>query len=194
MENNINLKELWNNQSVPEANSSDLLKRVDKHKAAGLKKIFLLNGLLLATIAFVMLIWINFKPQLLTTKIGIILCILPMVIAFVFQNRILPLYKKSDEGQSNAEYLENLLKIKMEEGRIQTTIMTLYFILLSAGIALYMYEYTSYMPLGWRIFSYSIVVLWIGFNWFVLRPKVIKKNQEKTDELIRQLEKIRSEF
>ncbi len=105
-----------------------------------------------------------------------------------------PLYKKANEGQSNAEYQENLLKIKMEEGRIQTTIMTLYFILLSAGIALYMYEYTSYMPFRWGIFSYSIVVLWICFNWFVLRPKVIKKNREKTDELIGQLEKIRSEF
>lgn len=192
MENKLNLKELWNTQPVPDADKSDLLKKVEKHKAAGLKKIFLLNGLLFATIVFVVLIWIYFKPQLLTTKIGIVLSILPMIIALVFQNRMIPLYKKTDENQSNADYLENLVKIKNKESTIQTTIMNVYFILLSAGIGLYMYEYTALMPLVWGIFSYSIVVLWFGFNWFVLRPKVIKKNRHKIDSLIGQLEKIKS--
>ncbi len=192
MENKLNLKELWNTQPVPDADKSDLLKKVEKHKAAGLKKIFLLNGLLFATIVFVVLIWIYFKPQLLTTKIGIVLSILPMIIALVFQNRMIPLYKKTDENQSNADYLENLVKIKNKESTIQTTIMNVYFILLSAGIGLYMYEYTALMPLVWGIFSYSIVVLWFGFNWFVLRPKVIKKKRHKIDSLIGQLEKIKS--
>ncbi|MEO7313796.1 MAG: hypothetical protein ABIW47_01325 [Ginsengibacter sp.] len=191
MENNINLKDLWNTQPVPEVDQSALLKRVQKHKAAGLKKIFLLNGLLLGTILFVVFISIYFKPQLWTTKLGIFLTILPMVIALLFQNRMIPLYKKTDEEQSNADYLDNLLKIKSKEKTIQTTIMSVYFFLLSAGISLYMYEYTLLMPGVWALIAYGIVSIWIGFNWFVLRPKVIKKNQEKTDELIRQFEKIK---
>lgn len=47
------------------------------------------------------------------------------------------------------------------------------------------------MPLGFGLFSYVIVVIWFGFNWFVLRPKIIKKNREKTDNLIRQVEKVK---
>ena len=191
MENNINLKDLWNTQPVPEVDQSALLKRVQKHKAAGLKKIFLLNGLLLGTILFVVFISIYFKPKLWTSKLGIFLTILPMVIALLFQNRMIPLYKKTDEEQSNADYLDNLLKIKSKEKTIQTTIMSVYFFLLSAGISLYMYEYTLLMPGVWALIAYGIVSIWIGFNWFVLRPKVIKKNQEKTDELIRQFEKIK---
>lgn len=194
MENNINLKELWNHQPVPETDQSGILKKIEKHKAAGLKKVFLLNVLLLATITFVVLIWIYFKPQLWTTKIGIVLTILPMVIALIFHNRMIPLYKKTDEGQSNADYLRDLLKIKSKESYIQTTILNLYFILLSVGIGLYMYEYVALMPLIFGLFSYVIVVLWFGFNWFVLRPKIIKKNGEKIEDFIKQLENIRSEF
>lgn len=191
MKNNINLKELWNHQPIPEADQAGLVKKIEKHKAAGLKKIFLLNALLLATIIFVVLIWIYFKPQLWTTKIGIIITIMPMVIALIFHNRMIPLYKKTDESQSNADYLYDLLEIKSKENTIQTTIMNVYFMLLSVGIGLYMYEYVASMPLGFGLFSYVIVVVWFGFNWFVLRPKIIKKNQEKTDSLLRQLEKIR---
>lgn len=194
MENNINLKELWNTQPVPESDQSGLVKKIEKHKATGLKKVFLLNVLLLGTITFVVLIWIYFKPQLWTTKIGIVLTILPMVIALIFHNRMIPLYKKTDESQSNADYLNNLLEIKSKENTIQTTIMNLYFSLLSAGFLLYLYEYTALMPFYWGIFAYAIVVLWIGFNWFVLRPKVIKKNRDKIEDFIKQLENIRSEF
>lgn len=192
MENNINLKKLWNTQPVPEAGQSDLVKRIEKHSAKGLMRIILLNGMLLATILFVVFVWIYFKPQLWTTKIGIILAILPMVMALIVHNRMIPLYKKTAEDQSNADYLNNLLEIKSKESYIQTTIMNVYFMLLSAGIGLFMYEYTTLMPWGWGMFSYAIVVIWIGFNWFVLRPKVIKKNRLKIDDLIGHLEKIRS--
>lgn len=33
------------------------------------------------------------------------------------------------------------------------------------------------MPLGIGIFFYAIVVIGFGFNCFVLRPKIIKKNR-----------------
>lgn len=194
MENNINLKELWNTQPVPEADQIDLLKRVEKHKAAGLKKIFLLNVLLLATILFLVLIWINFEPQLRTTKIGLILIIVTMAMALVFQNRMIPLYTKTEEVQSNTDCLQTLLKIKNKERMFETTIVSLYFLLMFVGMALYLYEYTLLMPLWWGVFAYSMVTLYMGINWFVLRPKIIKKNREKTDGLIRQLEKVRLEL
>lgn len=194
MENNINIKELWKKQVAPEADASGILKRIQKHKAAGMRKIILLNVLLSATIIFIVIISIYFQPQLLTTKIGVILTILPMVIALVFQNRMIPLYKKTDEDQSNTDYLNNLLEIKSQERYIQTTIMNLYFGLLSVGLLLYLYEYVALMPFYWGIFAYSIVVLWIAFNWFVIRPKVIKRNRDKVVDLIRQLEKIRTEI
>ncbi|MBK6772550.1 MAG: hypothetical protein IPG78_10570 [Ignavibacteria bacterium] len=36
--------------------------------------------------------------------------------------------------------------------------------------------------------SYFTTLMWIAFNWFYLRPRQIKKQRAKTDELIIKLE------
>ena len=71
---------------------------------------------------------------------------------------------------------------------MQTTILNLYYVLLSTGIGLYMYEYTQLMTAFWGIFAYGITSIWILFNWFYLRPKQIKKQQSKLDEIIGKFE------
>jgi uncharacterized membrane protein YciS (DUF1049 family) len=40
------------------------------------------------------------------------------------------------------------------------------------------------MTAFWGIFAYGITSIWILFNWFYLRPKQIKKQQSKLDEII----------
>ena len=119
-----------------------------------------------------------------------------MIIALIFNNKTIPLYKRIEEDkiQSNYNYLKNLLEIKSKESYIQTKIMNLYFAMLSIGIGLYMYEYISKMSSFLAIVAYIVVLLWIGFNWFVLLPKCIKKNTQKIDSLIHQLEKIQSQL
>ena len=194
MENNINLKALWSQQAVPPANQSDIFSKIEKHKSAGLKKMILLNSLLFFTIVFVILIWIYFKPQLWTTKIGIVLAILPMVTVMIFSNRIIPLYRKTPGIQSNSDYLHNLLEIMNKESYMQTKIMNLYFILLPIGIGLYMYEYTAKMPSVWGIVVYGVVGMWFALNWFVLRPKIIRKNTGKVNDLVQQLEKVKEQL
>ncbi|MDR0680733.1 MAG: hypothetical protein LBG15_02605 [Dysgonamonadaceae bacterium] len=194
MRTNIELKELWRKQTVPAVNLADLLIRIENYKTSGLKKIILLNALLVLTVFFVIFIWIYFNPQLLSSKIGIILTILPMIITIVFNKNTIPLYIKTDKSQSNVDYLNNLLEIKEKESYIQTKIMNLYFILLSTGIGLYMYEYTLMRSLIWGIVAYAAVLLWIGFNWFVLRPKIIRRNEQKIIDLIQQLEKVKSQI
>lgn len=73
-------------------------------------------------------IWIYFKPQFLSTKIGIIVGILPMCIVVVVNRKITSLYRSLDEKQSNIDYLNNLLMLKGKETFMQTKVMSLYFI------------------------------------------------------------------
>ena len=47
-----------------------------------------------------------------------------------------------------------------------------------------MYEYALEMPTSTAIFAYAATLAWIGFNWFYIRPKTIKKQNVKLDELI----------
>lgn len=194
MESNIDLKSLWSSQPVPEADQASIFKKIDQYKRIELRKSLVLNIALALTSIAVILIWIYFQPQLLTTKIGIVLTVLAMVLVMVFNRQIIPLFKKADDSQSNLEYLNTLLEIQTRSYYIQTRIMSLYFILLSAGIALYMYEYTLKIPPIWRAVAYTIVFLWMGFTWFILRPQIIKKTRSKMEELVTELENLKGQL
>jgi len=188
MSDNINFKDLWNKQISIAPNPDNLIFEIKKLKKSNLKKLVLTNLLLIATSVSIILIWMYFQPQLLSTKIGILLIILAMVIFLFAYNESYSLFKNNMNSQSNSDYLKDLLAIKAKQKFMGKTILNLYFILLSSGIGLYMYEYTSRMKPLWAIITYGITSIWILYNWFYLRPKQIKKQKAKLDEIISKFE------
>ena len=70
MESNIDIKELWNRQTVPAADQSEILNKISHFRKNGLKKGIFLDVILVLTILFMIFIWIYFKPQFLSTNCG----------------------------------------------------------------------------------------------------------------------------
>ena len=192
--NNIDFKDLWKKQTVNQPNIEDLLMRLKQFKKASLRSLWVTNILLAATTAFIIFIWYRYQPEFISTKIGIILVILAMVMYVGVYNRLLGTYKNIDSTQTNQEYLQQLISIRKKQQYMQSTILSLYFVLLGAGIGLYMYEYTVRMTAFWAIFTYGITSLWIALNWFYIRPKQIKKQQTKINGLIEKFEAINHQF
>ncbi|THU30748.1 hypothetical protein FAM09_29550 [Niastella caeni] len=188
MNKDINLKDLWQKQQVSQPNIEDIFSKVRQFNKSNLRKLIILNLMLLATSAFIIFVWYYYQPQLVTTKIGIVLTIAAMFIYLFVQNKLLAVFNKIDNSLSNSEYLQNLIILKSRQQFLQTTMLSIYFIMLSAGLALYLYEYTSRMTMGAAIFAYGITGAWIIFNWLYLRPKIIKKQQSKLNELIAKVE------
>jgi uncharacterized membrane protein YciS (DUF1049 family) len=54
-----------------------------------------------------------------------------------------------------------------------------------------MIEPVSHMTIFRRIFAYGITATWILFNWLYFRPKQIKKQQSKINEIINKFEHIK---
>ncbi|HMQ67821.1 MAG TPA: hypothetical protein PKA90_02755 [Ignavibacteria bacterium] len=181
---NINLKELWNEQSTVIPDQKEILEKADNFRKKNLRKLVLTNILLLLTSAFIGFIWYYYQPEMITTKLGIVIVILAMIIFLCCYNLMIPELKKSDYSLSSSEYLKKLLGLKEKQKFLQTTMLNIYFIMLSAGIALYMYEYASRMKMLWTIFTYGLTFLWIAINWFYFRPKSIKKQDKAINELI----------
>jgi 4-amino-4-deoxy-L-arabinose transferase-like glycosyltransferase len=189
-DNNIDFKDLWKKQSVSQPDMSDLLARVSKFKKAALRSLWMINILLLATSAFIIFIWIYYQPQFISTKIGIVLTILAMMIYVFVYNKLLNDYKNIDSTQTNQEYLQKLISIKKKQQFMQTKMMSFYFIFLTIGICLYMYEYASRMSVLGASLTYGITLLWMLFNWFYIRPKQVKKQQDKINGLIEKFEEV----
>ncbi|CAA9197525.1 hypothetical protein FLA105534_01687 [Flavobacterium bizetiae] len=188
--NNIDFKDLWKKQAVNKPNIEDLLARLKQFKKASLRSLWRTNILLAVTSAFIIFIWYRYQPEFISTKIGIILAILAMVMYVGVYNRVLSTFKNIDSTQTNQEYLQQLILIRKKQQYMQSKVLSWYFVLLMAGICLYMYEYASRMTVFYALITYGITLLWIAFNWFYIRPKQITKQQDKINGLIEKFEAI----
>ena len=194
MDTNIDFKNLWKQQAVSPPNLEELLSKLKHFKKISMRKLILTNVLLIATSALIIMFWYYFQPEFISTKIGIVLNILAMMIFLLVSNKLAVFYKTIDGTQSNSEYVQKLISIKTKQHFLQTKVLSLYFIVLGSGLCLYMYEYTCSMTLFWGIFTYVLLLAWIGFTWFYLRPKEIKKEQAKVNSLIAKFEAVNKQL
>jgi hypothetical protein len=185
-----NFKALWKQQSIPAADLKEVLNKAMQLKKRSRNKIIGMNLLLISTAVFIIGIVIYFHPQMISTKLGVLLVIIGIV-SFVTANNIISrdLFK-SNIDYSTKKYLDQFIRLKQKQEFIHKTMFTIYFILLSSGIALYLYEYASRMSAAGAITTYGVTFVWIAFNWFYLRPKAIKKQQAKMNEMIDMLESV----
>ncbi|AZA80776.1 hypothetical protein C1637_11860 [Chryseobacterium lactis] len=194
MDTNIDFNNIWKQQTSNKPNLQELLGKLKKFKNENLRKLIITNLLLIATCAGIAFIWYHYQPQLLSTKIGIVLVILAMVIFLLAYNKMFMAFYTIDDTQSNSEYLQNLYTVKQKQRFMQTTMLNLYFMMLFLGICLYMYEYTSQMTIAGGMAAYGITLAWIALNWFYIRPKTIKKQQAKLDGLINKFEELNDQL
>lgn len=190
MENDFDMGALWKKQAVPAANPAEIRKRIGAFRRDALWKAFFLNAVLVLTVAFLIFVWVYFQPRLLVTKIGILVGILPIGMVVLSHRKLVSLYRALDAKQPNMDYLDHLLRLKEREHFLQTRVMSLYFVLLPLGLMLYMYEYTLGMSGTFRVAAYVALLLWVAFNWFVLRPRIVGRRRRKMDALIGEVKRI----
>ena len=187
MKDNIDFKQYWNKQKIVTPATKELIKRANEFKRKARFKLIAANLVLLATCMGISFIWFYYQPEFLTTKLGIVLCIIAILIYLVCHNTLAPLLVNHSIELDTKTQIKQLILLKEKQRFQQTTLLSSYFILLSLGLGLYMYEYVIRMTLSWAIFSYGIVLFWVALNAFYFRPKMIKKQQLKLNQLIAQL-------
>ncbi|MEJ7677210.1 MAG: hypothetical protein WKG06_04920 [Segetibacter sp.] len=190
MNNNIDLKELWHKQQPEIPGTKELFEKANAFKKKNLRKLIIANIVLLLTSAFIVFIWYYYEPKMITTKIGIILSILGMFLYLFVYNQIIPLLMDVGYEKNSSQYLQQLLKLKEKQLFLDNIIGNIYFILLTIGLCLYMFEYISCMTLFWAAFIYGITLLWMAFVRFYFTPKAIKKQRARINELISRFEMV----
>ena len=194
METNIDLKKIWNTQKVKTPEVDVLYIKANKLKSKSFINLIVLNVTVLLTIIFIGFIWYYFQPEFVTTKIGIILISLVLIIFLLPLNKQFSLFSKNKTESNSKEFLQQLIKLKELQVFQQTTLLNIYFIVLSLGIGLYLFEYVSKMKMTWAIITYTLIIIWIMINWLYIRPKVIIKQNSKLYKLIVEFEKLNNQL
>ena len=192
MDNDINLKAMWHNQETTMPNEKEIFAKATALKNEIRKKTIYLIVLLTGAIPVILFIWLSSNLIMLTTKIGTCLVISSILLVNLNATKLLSSSSDRSIAADNKTYLDELSKLKQQQHFIQTTVMNIYFVSLSLGLALYLYEPTSRMERTHMIVAYLATFIWIAFNWFYLRPKSIKKQRAKMDTIIEKLNSMNS--
>lgn len=190
----INFAELWAGQKTSAPDREAIFAKINAYQRKQKRKLLASNLLLAATALFIAFVWIYFKPEFISTKFGIVLILLAILAWLLASNKLYSSLKPLDATQDNRSHLEALLAIQSRQRFLHGTMINLYFLLLSAGLALYLFEYTSRMPHVWAAISYGITGVWVLLNWFVFRPRLIRKQRESLTEMIRKLEALNQQM
>lgn len=157
-------------------------------------KLLMTNVTLVLTAAFIIILFFNIDIKMMTTRLGILLIVLSIIVYIVVYNRLLAdLFRPVQEMDSKA-YLKKLIGANKKQQYLQRTALAIYYLFLSIGICLYMIEYTMKMPLWAAILTYVLTLTWIGINWFVFRPRTIRKQQVAFDGVIEKLQQVDSQM
>jgi len=191
MSTEMDFKALWNKQpAIAIPDTGELLAKANDLKKATRNKLIRLNLVLLATMFFIIYIGLNIDNEKLTTKIGIILIAVAIVSYMAVSNQLMPMLFKTNLQTSSHEYLNQLIAIKRKQDFLNKVMINIYFVLLSAGLFLYMLQFVARMSPAWGATYYILTFGWIAFAWFYLRPRGIKKKQKALNEMIEKLEAV----
>lgn len=185
---NIDFTALWSGQKTASPDRAALFSKINAYKHAQKRKLLASNLMLTMTGLFIGFIWFYFKPEFITTKLGIVLILLAILAWLFASNKMYSLLKPIDLTQTNRSHLQSLMALQSKQRFMHSTMTNLYFLLLSGGLALYLFEYTTRMTAVWAVSAYCITGLWVLFNWFVFRPRLIRKQRAALDEMIAKVE------
>ncbi|MFL5763671.1 MAG: hypothetical protein ACJ77K_06985 [Bacteroidia bacterium] len=190
MQNFDNIKDLWQKTPADLPSSKEILAEVEKTRKKMIRKNAAGIAALCATFAFITWIGFHYEFAMITTRLGIILTLIAIVMGVIFMGDLFKLLvQKADGTLDNTAYLEQLKKIRSKQVTIRSKGITAYFILLTAGIMLYMLEF-AVRDLVFGIISYAITLAWIAFSWFYLRKRTAAKQEKQITDQIERIEKL----
>jgi hypothetical protein len=76
----------------------------------------------------------------------------------------------------------------------QAKVFTAYFIGLTTGLCLYMYEYARRMPWEYGLLVYGLTLSWMLVNWFGFRPRLMRQHNDQMNEIIEQLTQLANQL
>jgi len=194
MPTQYNFREIWNKKNTDIPSIEEVKTKAENYrKRQILKDVGMMVMMFLSAIT-VIIVWISARFSFFTTKLGIML-LLTGVFSFIYLiYQKVNILKKVKTTTTNQEYLLTMKKAEQQQIYIQTRGLGFYYILLSLGFAFYFYEFALKMSSAGILLSYGLTFSWGLFNWFIVRPRRIRKQREKMSAVMQSLERLEKSF
>lgn len=187
---NINFTDIWNKKTVEIPNIHEIKSKADIYRKKQLKATICHMSVLLATAFGIIFIWNVIDFKMISIVVGFVLILIALGLYIFLSYQKISMIRKINPSISNQQYLASLKKLHLQQIYMQTKGIGIYYILMTLGFAFYFYEFALRMSTSARIMVYGLTSLWLAVTWFVLRPRQIRKQNEKILKIIDSLETI----
>lgn len=189
------LKSIWLNQAaLPKVSHEDVLKKVRKtRKGLARRLLFEIIAMAIAS-AILIYVWINSPFKMWTTHLAMIIflmCCTYYIIALISNYRRIGYDNLLDKP---GDYILQLKKYKHDRYIFNTRKYLIYSIFFTAGFILYFIEIAFLASLWVTITGIVFTFLWIALCYFVLMRIYIRKEENKLEDMIENLERLQKQF
>lgn len=186
---------LWRSQKNPDKQAVEQVIIKAGHSVHKFRAVIIrAQVILLLTLAGIACVIYRYRFSNPVTIIGLGLIIIAICLFLIVSTGSLRLFYTASADLDSKTFLSTMLRVRKKQQFIQGKLLTIYFILLSAGLFLYMLEFVGRMTHLQGFLAYLLVGAWIILNWFYYRPRAIKKQQAVIDKLIGEFEVMNQQF
>lgn len=189
MDNLDDLKALWlsaKTDSLPQP--EEMLRMVKSFRNQKLTRKIILIVVAFISAGMMIAVMIFYKTNMLTTRIGEVLLIIPPVILATTNLRSIKRFYNLKDC-SNAQFVQFIERTRQNQIYFYKKTQVIAMAISSVGLLLYLYELVHRRP-ALTIVIYSAAVIYLAFLWLVVRPRVFKKEARKLNAILERLEKI----
>ncbi len=186
-----NIQKLWQSgkdNDLPDANT--IVKQIKRTHRKMLRKNIIGVVIMALTFFWVGFVGWYFHFEQWTTKAGIIIVLVAILLGVFFNSRLMQLLlRKSDPASENRMFLQQMIRYRNVQQAIRQKGILPYYILLTTGLCLYMIEFAK-RSLLFGIIAYTLTLGWIVFTWFYFHRKIAQRQEQQLNEQINRLEKV----
>lgn len=185
----------WKNQKSEQLPSIDELNnKIGKMRKAMHFRNAIAITLLASSIIVISVIYYFFELSSLVSWIAfglISLSILSGIGFLIYLRFILPSNVNAmEEGKT---YIKQWQRFKKKNAVYSNNFAKFYFIVLSSGLILYIYEVTIESP-EIRIIALISTSIWIAYCWFFMKPKLERKTEKELEEILDSYRSLEEQF
>jgi len=193
MDNLDDLKALWLSAKTDSLlQPEEMLRMVKKFRNQKLRrKIILIAVALVCCVIMVTGVFVD-GAKMASTYIGDVLLIISCLILAVTNIRSVKRFYDLKDC-SNSEFVQFIERTRQNQIYFYKKTQVVAMSITSVGLVLYWYELVHSNTML-TIIIYSVTIIYLGVMWFVVRPRIFKKEARKLDAMLERLEKISKQF
>ncbi len=189
------LQDLWQNSTpAPAPDAGKIIAAVSRQRRRMVAGVAFSMLALAGTLWMLTRIFMDYQPRFMTTRFSIVLIALVVLAGILVQGSTLPLLTKPvREDTDNMAMLASLKKLQIRQKRVNTTFLSAYYIFLSTGMAIYLFEF-AWGHLLFGTVAYTLTFGWILFAWYYIRPRKVSRQNAAINRMIGHLERLQHDW